>query len=240
MNEDVLVQGYINPLAFFAVEEPWTQLPNHNSVSEEDLRRFLVQPRLDSSLDAIVRRYLEISQEGPNRIIMAPTGVLQQLIWPLRYAKGSYALGNYLGALALCGTVCEMSTVFMFECYNLYWGPRNKGKIIKPQYAKWFAEGRFIKERQVDRVKFLTTLGLVTPEIRPLLDQVRQARARHLHIEPDSESIASDAVTAYLNTVRVVTYALGLAIKDGKVALRPEVYAWIDAHADGSQHPGSG
>jgi hypothetical protein len=232
LDEDHLVTGFLNPLAFFAVEEPWTQLPDHHPVTEDDLRQFLVEPHLDNSLDAIVRRYLEISQEGNGRIFMAPNGVLQQLIWPLRYAKGSYALGNYLGTLALCGTVCEMCTVFMFECYNLYWGPQNKNKKVKPQYAKWFVEGHFVKERQVDRVKFLTTLGLVTPEIKLLLDQVRRARSKHLHVEPGSESVAKDAVTTYLNTVRVVNHALGLGIKDGKVTLRPEVHAWIDAHTD--------
>ena len=227
------VHGYINPLAFHEVEEPWILLPDHKPVCEADLLRYLVQPNFDASLESIVARYLEISREENDRIFVAPTGILRMLAWPLRYAKGSYALGNFIATLALCGTASEMATILMFEAHNLYWGePAKKGKLIG-ENAKYYAHDGFVKARQVDRVHFLLRLKIITTEVKGQFDLIRQARRRHLHLRPASRDVAAkDAVVSYLAAVKIVNYALGLGTRDGKLTLRPEIIAWLDAQPD--------
>lgn len=66
VSEVTRIQGYVNPLAFVDVEEPWI-LARPRAVDDEDLRRYLCQPGLDNSLDGIVARYLEISIENGDR-----------------------------------------------------------------------------------------------------------------------------------------------------------------------------
>lgn len=228
---DRLIEGFINPLAFLEVEEPWTLVGERKTVIDSDLLRYLVDPRLDHSPEAIVRRYLEISQESNERIFVAPRGVLQMLVWPLRHAKGSYALGNYLGTIALCGTVCEMTATFIFDASNAYWAPKRKGQKIRPEFAKCYKGNRFYTVRQVERIEFLAKAKLITAEIRQRFDRVRLTRNRYLHVDVGAAATApQDAIECFMASVQVVNYALGLGVKDGKVTLRPEVTAWLDAN----------
>ena len=41
--------------------------------------------------------------------------LLEKLVWPLRHAKGSYALGTHLGCIALCGMVGEMVAILLWD-----------------------------------------------------------------------------------------------------------------------------
>jgi hypothetical protein len=231
---DRLVQGYINPLAFHAVEEPWVTLDRARTADEGEVLRYLVEPDLDASKEAIVERFLQISIEGSNRIVMAPTGVLQSLIWPLRYAKGSYALGNFIGAMALCGMVCEMAAIFMFEANDAHQGITRNGRLVTESFKKYFAGNGFQRAGQAERIKVLAAMGIVKNGIREKLHHVRSVRNRHLHLRPDQKGhLAKDKVKCYLATIEIVIHALGLGIKDGKITLRPEVYAWLDEHGHG-------
>jgi hypothetical protein len=228
---DRLIEGYINPLAFHEVEEPRTLLPDREPVQDADVLRYLVEPHLDASSDEIIKRLLAISEEGKDRIFIAPRGVLQMLVWPLRYVKGSYALGNYLGTIALCSTVCEMSAIFIFDASNAYWAPKRKCQKIKPEFAKYFKGDAFQKMTQFERVQFLAKAKLITPDIKALFDRVRKIRNRHLHVDASAAATAAeDAIDCFLATVQIVKHALGLGIKDGKTTLRPEVYTWLDAN----------
>jgi hypothetical protein len=229
-SNDRLLEGYINPLAFHEVEEPWTTLHPDKPVKCDDVLQYLVDPRSDCSVDAIVSRYLEISKENGNRIVAAPKGVLEMLIWPLRYAKGSYALANYLGSLALCGTACEMGAIFIYEAYVAFLAHEGRYLNRKSKYAK---PQSFVGAKQFERVLFLLDLKLITPAVKDDFDIVRLARNRHLHLQPAlRETIAQDAARAFLAAIRAIKHVLGFDIRDGKIVLRPEVYAWLDAHPE--------
>lgn len=226
--EDRLIIGFINPLAFLAVEEPWKGSQNMQPASEEDVLRHLVAPDLDASKDEIISRFLRISTEGSNRIAAAPIGVLQSLILPLRHAKGSYALGNYIGTMALCGMVCEMATIFIFESNDAYHAITRNGKQVREQFKNYFEKDGFAKAGQAERIKALAAMGIITPDIREKLHLVRTVRRRHLHFMPGQGGVAEqDALKCYMPTVEIVIYALGLRMADGKLAVRPEVLAWL-------------
>jgi hypothetical protein len=40
---------------------------------------------------------------------------LDRLVWPLRHAKASYMVGNYLAVIALTGMVAEMVALLQWE-----------------------------------------------------------------------------------------------------------------------------
>jgi len=225
----VLVPGYINPLAFTEVEEPWTLL-GKEAVTDDELRRYLCEPGLDYSLDAIVGRFKEISVEGNDRIFMSPEGILGKIIWPLRHSKASYALGNYLGAIALCGMVAEMAALLCFESFVEHSGIRSKRSKPAPKFKKHFEPKKFERYRQTERIKALDEMGLVPAEAKAWFHEVRVIRNRHLHLMSQSVGdAAKDAVSAFLAAVKVVKFVLGLGIaEDGRLALRPEILTWME------------
>ena len=67
-------------------------------------------------MKSLIKRYKEISKEKV-RFFAAPAEerILNKLVWPLRNAKASYMVGNYLGTIALCGMVSEMVAILLFD-----------------------------------------------------------------------------------------------------------------------------
>lgn len=231
MAEGYLLDGYINPLAFTEAEPPWNELPNHTPPTEQDLLAYLCQPGIDSSLDAIIERYLQISKEGNDRIIMAPTGMIAKLVWPLRHAKASYALGNYLGTIALCGMATEMSALLMFEAFDVHNGISKHKRRVPAAFAQYFkGNNKFEREGQKRRVEILFELHVIDRPTKEKFDLVRDIRRRHLHLMSQPlDRIQQDAVKAFLASVQVVKYCLGLDVRDDKVALRPEIHSWLES-----------
>lgn len=48
-------------------------------------------------------------------LVPAENVVLNKIVWPLRSAKKAYCLEDFLGCIALCGMVCEMAVVFIYD-----------------------------------------------------------------------------------------------------------------------------
>ena len=93
-------QGWINPLKCPEID----LLPNlpDAQVTEipqpDRLLDYLYAPEVDRSPAAFVARYKEIAAvPDPLPMVPAEPTILEKLVWPLRHAKGSYALGNYVG-----------------------------------------------------------------------------------------------------------------------------------------------
>ena len=102
------MKAQINPLDFLEVDQASAADPAIPSL--ESIVAFLCPPVTPSDSATLVARYKEINSE-PVRLFAAPAEdrILDKLIWPLRHAKGSYMVGNYLAVIALCGMVGEMS-----------------------------------------------------------------------------------------------------------------------------------
>jgi hypothetical protein len=218
----VLLPGYVNPLAFIEVEEPW--ITAHPVVpTEEHLRAYLCQPGLGHSLGDIITRYKSISVEDNDRIIIAPPGILERLIWPLRHAKSSFALGNFGGCVALCGMVSEMTAYLIFEASDEHFG---RARIAR-KHLQHFKAGAFERLGQGARTQVLLELGWIDRASKERFDSVRRARNKYLHLFSASlEDLEKDAIEAFLSTVKNVREALGLNVKDGKLILKPEMLAW--------------
>ena len=222
----VLMAGFVNPLAFIEVEEPWITA-HPVAVTDEHLRAYLCQPGLGHSLEEIVNRYKTISVEQNDRISIAPPGILERLVWPLRHAKASYALGNSVGSIALCGLASEMTALLIFETYDEYRGHTG----MSHKFLQHFKAGAFEKLSQAQRTQVLLELGWIDRASKERFDNVRRVRRKYLHLFSTTfKDLEQDAVNAFLDTVKNVREALGLDVKDGKLILKPEMLAWNQRH----------
>src|SRR5439155_23380557 len=104
---------WVNPLQCMEIDLERESSPPPGA---DRLLDYLVAPDTARTVDAFVLRYREISKAS-GELLVAPNErtILEKLIWPLRHAKGSYALANYLGCIALCGMVGEMVALLLWE-----------------------------------------------------------------------------------------------------------------------------
>lgn len=173
---------------------------------------FLCRPGIGSQVADLVGRYNEISIEE-NRLPVAPgePRLLDRLIWPLRDAKASYVVGNYLGAIALCGMVGEMAAVLAFDMHNEATDPV---RYDVKQQSELFGRA-FEKLGQDRRINVLTSLGVISEETRDLFESVRTRRNRYLHDwSKDHGAITDDAIACYdacLDFVAAVQHLKGRA-----------------------------
>src|SRR6266496_4303832 len=105
-----------NPLSWPEVDDPALKLCGAKP-TQENLLQYLTG-RTEVSIDHFVEVYGVIdSCEKETPIIVAPAQrqIVSKLLWPLRCAKTSFMLGDFVGAIALCGMVAEMVTILRFE-----------------------------------------------------------------------------------------------------------------------------
>ncbi|MBD5654658.1 MAG: hypothetical protein IAI50_05695 [Candidatus Eremiobacteraeota bacterium] len=206
----VKLQGYINPLAFIEVDEPWILSKPGMSPDDDALRAMLCTPGIDSSLAAVINRYKEISVEEP-RIFLAPIGFLEKIVWPLRHAKMAYALGNPTSTIALCGMVCEMVTILAFEAHGRYGIGAHPPSHRASAAFGLFDSRKCTRARQATRINALSELGLIDQSTHDQLSEIANTRNEYLHVLSHSwEHINNDARKVFLNAVSCVVAILGL------------------------------
>ena len=95
MSKDRLVKAWINPLAFTEVE--FSSPGSSESITAETIVAFLCPPGVSFDAQSLVERYKTISAGPQLFLVPAERRLLDKLVWPLRHAKASYVIGNYLG-----------------------------------------------------------------------------------------------------------------------------------------------
>ncbi|MDE0692628.1 MAG: hypothetical protein OXI55_10355 [Gammaproteobacteria bacterium] len=224
-NDDLHLQVFINPLAFLPL-----LVPSHNTASPEpsaeSVLEFLCAPGMDSSVAAIVGRYREISATPEPHFAPAVERVLDKLIWPLRYAKGAYILGNYLGTITHCGMVAEMLAILTFEMAE----PKLNGEGMTDRSQKDLFGRSFEKLGQERRVSILYAYGMIDDDLKRSFDRIRTIRREYLHQwSKDIGKLSTDAVDCYEHAVKIVDFVLGQTIRDGKVVLEPKLTRYLRA-----------
>lgn len=225
--EKTLFQGYINPLQFLEVDGPWHSM-SKTEPTLENVLTFLCSPNTPSDLKAIIDRYREISIENP-RLSIAPDekSILTKLIWPLRYAKASYAIGNYLGTIALCGMVAEMITILTFDTTNF----NINGKEMNESDQSSLFGSKFERLNQKRRVQVLKVYNLITYEESNLFDTIREIRNKYLHLWSQAHGeLPKDAIKCFTSAIKIVVAGLGLSVTDGKVNLKPSIIKYMREH----------
>jgi hypothetical protein len=237
MSEDEkeqLVNAFVNPLAWLEVDDPWKSVTKSEPTADNALY-FLCPPGTDSDVKSVAARYGQISVEEENRLFIVPAHpqIFDKLIWPLRFAKGAYALGNYLATIALCGTTMEMCAILIFEMNQSYvTQDGNKRTLSNKEQVRMFGS-TFERLGQERRVDVLLALKYIDEPIKDQFDFVRERRRKYMHfLSQGHERLPEDAVETFRRTIAAVKSMLGLDVDaSGKIVLRPEVLQYLKAGA---------
>jgi hypothetical protein len=224
MAKDRLFKGWLNPLQFLAVDEPWAH--RNSTPSLESVLDFLCTPGSGCEINTLVTRYREISQEKV-RLSIAPAEerILNKLVWPLRNAKASYMVANYLGTISLCGMVAEMVAVLLLEIAEL----KINNRLMTPQDQTSLYGSTFERLGQDRRIQILYAYDIIDDDIKAAFDLVRTTRRRYLHIwSQDHEKLPQDAIQVYQASISIVIKAIGQNFVDGKVVLNPALIKYLD------------
>src|SRR6266487_2906542 len=130
-----ILEAHVNPLAFIEIDEPWATAIESNP-SVESVLRFLCPPESRSDLPILIARYREISREDVRlSIVPIEERISDKLVAPLRHAKASYMVGNFLATLALCGMVAEMLALLLWEMTEI---PINRQRMTSQEEENLF------------------------------------------------------------------------------------------------------
>lgn len=220
-------EAWLNPLEWIEAGLP-DEYKSQLQVDERSLLRFLSNPSEQHSLETALRRYASIDN-SKNRILVAPNHpeFLEKLIWPLRSAKSSFVVGNFISTIAQCGMVGEMVALLWYEISKF---TINSERMNDQQEIKLFGS-RFEKLGQERRVDILRGFGLIDEEQEQYFDQVRTVRRRYLHFYSQShESIEKDALATFDASLALVANLLDISLENGKIGLRPALMRYVEKH----------
>jgi len=217
-----LINMWVNPLKWLDADP---RSPAQGKPTPSSLVSYLTSPDVEGGFDALVARYHQVSEmQDPLFAALAERNILEKLVWPLRSAKGNYALGNYLGCIGLSGMVGEMVALLLWD-------------ISQPQLAKRHLDdaaqralfGRsFERLGQQRRVEVMEGLGLVERDSVVAFDGLRNIRRRYLHLySQDHAHIADDALKAYGHAITVVAGVLGQSMNEGRLLLRSDLMDYL-------------
>ena len=216
------IKAWINPLALVDLALPGEPV----DASSEAILRFLCPASTPSDPATLVNRYKEISSE-PVRLFAAPAEdrILDKLIWPLRHAKASYMVGNYLAVIALCGMVAEMVTLLMWEIAEV----SLNGRAMLEADERALFGSTFERLGQERRIQVLSVYGLIDEATKGRFETPKDIRRRYLHLwSQDHDSLPRDAVKTYYAAVALVVAVIGQDVSDGKIVINHRLVKYLE------------
>lgn len=218
MPDKLSVQGFIRPLSWLEVDAiapgETPRLP-----TLEGLLLFLSATR-GIDLEKFVEAYRQVSQQDqltPLFIVPNEPRLIERLVQPLRDAKASYVLGNYLGTIALAGMIGEMVALLLNEI-------RVHEKNLAPEEIN-----RFEKLRQQERVAQLRLHGAIEDQHVTAFSRIRETRRRYLHAFTQShQSIRLDAGNAFHAAQALVTLTVYDGFLEGGLRMNPAFARYLE------------
>jgi len=225
------INVWVNPLRFFSLEgEPFN--PDHTEIDYQKLVSDLRGPDDDNLIEKVRGRYKLLTNYDDNLFIVPVNNViLQKLVWPLRAAKQAFCLGNYLGCIALCGTVAEMITIFLFEIANI---TINGVKPDDSAQRKLFGN-TFEKLGQERRLEILEVYGILSKKLAHEANQIRGIRKTYLHIlSKDFTSLEKDAKSVYKSAAMLIGEMVSLKPGEGgKITIPAHLVNFLSKAGEG-------
>jgi len=220
----VAIKSQLNPLEFLEIERGRSEPP-----SAEAVLKYLCGPDVPGTTETLADRYRRISEGAPH-LFAAPAEqrLLARLVWPLRHAKGSFMLGNYLGTISLCGMVGEMAAILVFDLAKV----QINEQAMDVSAQKALFGNSFEKLGQERRIDVLKAYGMIDEPTATNLDLIRAKRRRYLHLwSEDHARLEQDAIECFRGAVAVVISALGLRLGEkGHLVLRGGVLEYLEQH----------
>lgn len=220
-----LMNAVINPLSFSDLDPPGQPGAGDRPTAASVLR-FLCPGEGGADLSLLSKRYNEISPE-PVRLVAVPAEqrILDKLAWPLRHAKASYMVGNYLAVIALCGMVAEMVALLIWEVSPL----QINGQPLTDQSERAVFGSEFERLGQERRVRVLSSFGLIDSVAEGRFNTIRETRRGYLHLwSQDHDSLPGDARKSYHAAVALVATVIGQDFSDGKIVINPRLVGYLE------------
>ena len=209
---------FLAPMKLFEWEEDPTPALSVNPTPDR-LLGFLCALGLSAEMAAFKKRYREVSNKDRQLILaLQEPRLVENLFDPLRQAKTSYLLGNYVGAIALCGMVAEKVTILIHA-------------INTPDECE---RNEFEQMRQIRRVKTLKGSNLVSEESDKAFEVIRKARNQYLHnwTSTRDDRMAKEAVRVYGEAVHLVLTVMRIGFTNGKLTLAPRLVEYLAARGE--------
>ena len=223
MSKEHEIPVWVNPLVMFNKDNILEQ----DQFSFESIFEFICSMNIGVNSDEIIKRYKKITlAEKPVQLVAPPaeSEILNKLIWPLRNAKISFMLGNYLGTISLCGMASEMSCMLL---YNMSEFKIQNKKMSESEERKLFGSS-FEKLGQERRVSILKVYKLIDEETFDAFNLIRLTRKKYLHFwSQDHRTIKNDSIKIYEATYLIIIKIIGQEIRDGKIYYNPHFLSYL-------------
>ena len=233
--ERIGFEAWINPLQFIPVDMPSTE--SSPQISADKILEYLQSPD-SGNLEECIQRHKKIAAV-PHflPVVPAETHIKAKLIFPLRNAKGCYIVGNYLGTIALCGTVAEMVAILNFEMARL----QLNGEVISAKAQENLFGNTFENLGQDRRVKVLLAFGVIDDNQRKKYDIIRTIRKKYLHLfSHEHTDIAVDAVEIFSAATSLVADLMNVSFHQGNIAINPLLARYLVENGFATKpHPNS-
>lgn len=189
---------------------------NPNQVTCENLIEHLIGDGKPTRVEGAVYQYKKIEPFIKLGFLPAHPKFVQMIIESLRYSICDFMIGNFLGTISLCGTVCEMMVIFLFNV----WNEEVSGKKLNDEGQKIFFKNKysFEEQGQKTRISNLNRIGMIDDETKTYLDDVRKIRNEYLHYYskvPDETS--QDALIVFQKTIDCIEKDLGFEFKERQI-----------------------
>ena len=221
----LLIECVLDPLALSKTSFSSTDI-HDGKLTIDDILAYMCSPDLPHDTDALIARYREMASQISHRVIAAPNEprILTKLVWPLRHAMSGYLTGNYLGSIALCGTVAEMLAILMYEAADVQLKSR---KLSEREEAALFGS-KYEKLGQQRRVEVLRALDIIDDELKAHFDKIRELRRKHLHLyTQDWEDLPTDAIKAIDTMIQLLAMYFPQLGPQGKFNLHPMLLKYL-------------
>jgi len=187
---------------------------------------FLCWPGSDHKVEDLKARYDYINRIS-NKLKIAPVekSLLDKVIWPLRQAKASFVLSNYISTVSTCGFIAEMIVILLFNISSIN---VNTNALSLDDQKNMFGDS-FENLGQSRRINVLYAFKILDTKMRSILLEIKNIRNRYMHFfSQDYESLKKDAKRIYEKTEEIVTLVIGQEIKDGKFVLNANLLRYIE------------
>lgn len=205
----------LNPLVFFPAE--FYRQGVGEKPSESELLRHLCSINLPADIDAILERYEALMSEVDTEVQISPADkqILEKFVFPIKHAQNSHILGNYLGCIALCGTVSEMVAIMRFKITRM----KIRDEPLSETAEKQLFGSTFERLGQERRVNILQAFGILADqEVKRAFDRIRTIRRKYLHfLTQGHDMIAEDATEAIACATRLLIWLMGPTIEDNNI-----------------------
>ena len=151
--------------------------------------------------------------------------ILEKIIWPLKTAKKSFILNDYLGCIALCGVVSEMSLIFLF---SVAINPNTERNYSIIEQKQLFGT-TFEKLGQEKRLDWLAKLKLANEEFLLDAKMVQKIRRQYIHFLSKSYTrIQNDAEVVYKASFKLVKSLVDLPFgNDGRIIIPSHLSSYL-------------